>query len=105
MDEVLYQFNGEYFICSKIAINNFDTESFSIDATLYGETFDLEKHPQGTEIKAITYSNMQIHDKPQEGRADIYVIVDIWKWNPLKFFYLQYSFFILARFLDPGLRR
>jgi len=41
----------------------------------HGETFDLEKHPQGTEIKAITYSNMQIHDN--EGRVDIYVIVDI----------------------------
>lgn len=33
------------------------------------------RHPQGTEIKAITYSNMQIHEK--EGRADVYVIVDI----------------------------
>jgi hypothetical protein len=33
------------------------------------------RHPQGTEIKAITYSNMQIHEK--EERADVYVIVDI----------------------------
>ncbi len=95
MDEVLYQFNGEYFICSKITIDSFDTDAFAIEATLliqfvsfiflslissrfrHGETFDLEKHPQGTEIKAMTYSNMQIHDKPQEGKADVYVIVDI----------------------------
>ncbi|CAB1117265.1 unnamed protein product [Ectocarpus sp. CCAP 1310/34] len=41
-----------------------------------GETFDLSKHPQGTEVKAITYSNMQINEGP-DGRTDIYVIVDI----------------------------
>ncbi|TNM95593.1 hypothetical protein fugu_016676 [Takifugu bimaculatus] len=29
----------------------------------WGEEFSLEKHPQGTEVKAITYSAMQIHDK------------------------------------------
>ena len=40
-----------------------------------GEPFVIGKHPQGTEVKAITYSNMQIHsDKPTH---DIYVIIDI----------------------------
>lgn len=38
-------------------------------------SFHIRRHPQGTEIKAITYSNMQIHEK--DGRADVYVIVDI----------------------------
>ena len=41
----------------------------------FGETYDRVKHPQGTEIKAITYSNMQIHVTPE--RSDLYVIVDI----------------------------
>lgn len=40
-----------------------------------GEVFDLNKHPQGTEVKAITYSNMQVHaDAPTH---DVYVILDI----------------------------
>ena len=48
----------------------------------YGETFDSAKHSSGTEVKAITYSNMQVYDTaPDEhgrgGRVDLYVIVDI----------------------------
>ena len=40
-----------------------------------GESFDLKKHPQGTEVKAITYSNMQIHEELPT--HDIFVILDI----------------------------
>ena len=45
-----------------------------------GECFDLTKHPQGTEIKAITYSNMQVNglEDPKAEKIDIFVIVDIW---------------------------
>ena len=46
----------------------------------YGEKFDVGRHTSGTEIKAITFSNMQIH-VASEGepapRVDLYVIVDI----------------------------
>ena len=40
-----------------------------------GTKYDPGKHTSGTEIKAITYSNMQILEAEQ--RCDIYVIVDI----------------------------
>ncbi|XP_025017534.1 protein archease-like isoform X2 [Tetranychus urticae] len=72
LDEVLFLFNAEpNLICKKVEIVEFDQEEFTIKARCCGEVFDLDKHPQGTEIKAITYSNMQIHDK------EVYVIIDI----------------------------
>jgi SHS2 domain-containing protein len=40
-----------------------------------GERFRRGEHASGTEIKAITYSAMQIRE--QEGDAEVFVIVDI----------------------------
>ena len=75
MDELLFRFCTDNFCCKVVEIIEFDKVNFKIVAKGYGELFDQAKHPQGTEIKAITYSNMQIHET--EDRADLYVIVDI----------------------------
>ena len=40
-----------------------------------GEAFSKSQHVQGTEVKAITYSAMQVIETDQ--KTDIYVIVDI----------------------------
>ena len=40
-----------------------------------GERFRRGDHASGTEIKAITYSAMQI--RQEEGDAEVFVIVDI----------------------------
>ncbi|KER28436.1 hypothetical protein T265_13584, partial [Opisthorchis viverrini] len=74
-----------------ICITEFDMENFRIKSVGWGEPFQLGKHPQvidphsllakpitffqGTEVKAITYSNMQIHDK--EDQHELFVIIDI----------------------------
>lgn len=76
LDEFLFVFSAEpFFIASKVKILEFDKENFKIKARGYGETFDLAKHPQGTEVKAITYCNMQVHDK--EDMHEVFVIIDI----------------------------
>jgi SHS2 domain-containing protein len=77
LDEFLFVFSAEpFFIARKVKITEFDLENFHISAVGYGETFDLSKHPQGTEVKAITYSNMQIYDG-EHGKHEIFVIIDI----------------------------
>lgn len=76
LDELLFLFSAEPFlVCSKLEISKFDLVDFEIDCLCYGEPFQLGKHPQGTEVKAITYSAMQVIQKPD--RNDVYVIIDI----------------------------
>eukprot|EP01034_Spumella_vulgaris_P028565 gene28565-35447_t len=60
MDELLSEFSINGFCTVRCEITEFDTEKFRIRATLHGELFDQTKHSSGTEIKAITYSNMQL---------------------------------------------
>lgn len=76
LDEFLFIFSAEpFFIARKVKILEFDRENFRIRARGFGETFELGKHPQGTEVKAITYSNMQVHEN--EGKCEVFVIIDI----------------------------
>ncbi|XP_077559519.1 protein archease [Haemaphysalis longicornis] len=76
LDELLFVFSAEpYIIGKKVKILEFDKEAFRIKARVYGEEFQLGKHPQGTEVKAITYSNMQVWDEPDQ--HEVFVIIDI----------------------------
>ena len=78
LDEWLFNFSADpFFIPFKIEITEFERgdEDIKIKSVGYGETFDLNKHPQGTEVKAITYSAMQIIEK--ENYCEAFVIIDI----------------------------
>nr|CAD7601857.1 unnamed protein product [Timema genevievae] len=76
LDEFLFLFCAEpFFIARKVKILEFDRENLRIKARGYGEEFVIGKHPQGTEVKAITYSNMQVHEN--EGHCELFVIIDI----------------------------
>lgn len=78
LDELLFLFSAEPFLtCRKLEISKMDLVDFEIDCLCYGEPFQLGKHPQGTEVKAITYSAMQILQRPNKN--EVYVIIDIWK--------------------------
>lgn len=78
MDEMLFRFSTDLFCICRVEVLQLVTregEPFSLEVRAHGCKFDREKHVQGTEIKAITYSNMQVHEGAD--KCDIYVIVDI----------------------------
>jgi SHS2 domain-containing protein len=71
LDEFLYRFATNEWIIRDVHVQKLqrDRSPFSVTVTGYGEGFTLSKHTQGTEVKAITYSAMQIfvHGKRVEG--------------------------------------
>ncbi|KAJ1452659.1 Archease domain-containing protein [Pelagophyceae sp. CCMP2097] len=77
LDELLFRFSADNIACATVKVDALVCTEGSWSATVSstGERFDLSKHPQGCEVKAITYSNMQIHQ--DKGRHDLFVIVDI----------------------------
>mmetsp|Transcript_17260 Transcript_17260/g.35428 ORF Transcript_17260/g.35428 Transcript_17260/m.35428 type:complete len:241 (-) Transcript_17260:148-870(-) len=75
LDEWLFVFHDTGFIAKEVEVNHFDRESLVVHSYGKGELMDLRKHQQGTEVKAVTYSNLQIRE--EDGRTDLWVIVDI----------------------------
>jgi SHS2 domain-containing protein len=77
LGEWLFVFDTEAFVLLRIDVTKVDIKAFTIEATAYGDTFDMAKHEdfRRTEVKAITYASMKvdIHDD----KAEIYVIVDL----------------------------
>mmetsp|Transcript_51309 Transcript_51309/g.109063 ORF Transcript_51309/g.109063 Transcript_51309/m.109063 type:complete len:472 (-) Transcript_51309:221-1636(-) len=60
LDEFLFHFGTQFIMCRHVEVLDFDEATFTIKARGFGERFDLAKHPQGTEIKAITMHQMKI---------------------------------------------
>ncbi|XP_032083836.1 protein archease isoform X3 [Thamnophis elegans] len=74
LDEWLYKFSAEeFFIPREVKVLHIDPIHFRIRSIGWGEEFSLQKHPQGTEVKAITYSAMQVLEEGKE----VFVIIDI----------------------------
>ncbi|KAB0400883.1 protein archease isoform X1 [Balaenoptera ricei] len=75
LDEWLYKFSAdEFFVAREVKVLNIDQRNFKLRSIGWGEKFSLSKHPQGTEVKAITYSAMQVYD---EEKPEVFVIIDI----------------------------
>ncbi|MHA1273875.1 MAG: archease [Promethearchaeota archaeon] len=77
LSELLFIFDVEQIVFSDVKIVNFKKEnaSYYLKAILKGERFNLNKHEYGTEIKAITYSFMEINES--DDKVEIIMIFDI----------------------------
>ena len=78
LSEFLYLFDIEGWIFNKIRVEKLtklDSEELEIHATIYGEKFDISRHDPDVEVKAITYSYLEIITK--EEKSEIKIVFDI----------------------------
>ena len=75
LDEWLFNFHDTGFIPKEIDVSELSRDVWRIASSGRGEILDIKRHPQGTEVKAITYNGMEVEEK--NGRCDVYVVVDI----------------------------
>lgn len=62
IEEILFRFDAEGTLFSGFRVQELDEgEGFSLKATIKGEKFNPDKHPQRIGVKAITYHMMEIN--------------------------------------------
>ena len=73
LSEFLYIFDVDELVFSQIYVNKIVkiNNNYNLEATLKGEKFDLTKHEIGIEVKAITYSFLNIEEKQNNTTIDI----------------------------------
>ncbi|KAE9416208.1 hypothetical protein Angca_006057, partial [Angiostrongylus cantonensis] len=73
MAEALCGFQSEpFFVGRRVIVRSLDLNTWTAEFEVFGECFSLQKHTQLTDVKAITYSNMQIHENAN--RCDIFLL-------------------------------
>ena len=77
LSEFLYLFDVDDLVFSSILVQPIEKtdNKYKLKATVKGEKFDKNKHEIGTEVKAITYSFMNIEEK--KNKVEIDIVFDI----------------------------
>ena len=77
LSEFLYIFDVDELVFNQINVSKIkkSNDNYKLHATLKGERFDLNKHEIGIEVKAITYSFLNIEKK--HGNFIIDIVFDI----------------------------
>jgi len=77
LEELLIKFEVSNMLYSKFKILKMeeDGETIQLTAEIWGEPFDETKHKQKIGVKAVTYHQMEIQEKP--GKATLKFILDI----------------------------
>lgn len=73
LDELLYRYETERVVFSEFVIN--EISDTAIDSTVYGEKIDRSRHEIKTEIKNVTYHQLQI--RKTNGSWEAQVIFDV----------------------------
>jgi len=69
LNELLYQYEVERFICRRFAID--DIDETSLRALVFGEKIDPARHEIRTEIKSVTYHQFRIEETDDGWEAQV----------------------------------
>ena len=77
LTEFLFLFDTDDLVFNDIFIESIDSleNGYRLKAVVKGDHFDKDKHEIGTEVKAITYSFMNIEEKKR--KVEISIVFDI----------------------------
>jgi SHS2 domain-containing protein len=76
LDRLIYFHDSENIVMSKFKVKISRTkDGFKLSAQAWGEPFDPAKHPERTDVKAMTYHMMEI--KHEKNRCSVQAVVDI----------------------------
>ena len=76
LDRLIYFHDSENIVMSKFKVKISRTkDGFKLSAQAWGERFDPKKHPERTDVKAMTYHMMEI--KHEKNRCSVQAVVDI----------------------------
>jgi len=73
LSEILYLYDGGRFACREFTI--YDLSKNHLRATVQGEPFSETRHRTGTDVKAVTYHQLQVHQG--DHGATVRVFLDI----------------------------
>jgi SHS2 domain-containing protein len=71
LDELLYVNDVDFLVFSGIEV---EIDGLRLRAECRGEAFDIERHPQGIAVKAVTFHQMRIEQR--DGGWSIRVVLD-----------------------------
>jgi len=77
LEALLVKFEATENLYSKFKVSKIEKtpEGFKLNAKIWGEPFNPEKHPQKVGVKAVTYHQMEIIKKPK--KVTVKFILDI----------------------------
>ncbi|MFX1518517.1 MAG: archease [Promethearchaeota archaeon] len=77
LEALIVLFDAEGLVFSRFTVYRIEqrTNEWHLTGEVWGEMFDIDKHPQGTEVKAITYAEMEI--QKEELHVRLQFVLDI----------------------------
>ncbi|HVN81400.1 MAG TPA: archease [Terriglobia bacterium] len=71
LEEILYLYDGEGFLGGRFQVGRLETGR--LEAVVYGEPLDPVRHQVRSDVKAVTYHQLNVCEKPGKSRVQVFL--------------------------------